>query len=149
MALRLVIVDNDEAVLELLLLDLRLEGHEIAATALNGVDGLAACVEHRPDALVVDLRLGPGINGLEVARRVRRPGLRVVLYTNYVTPNVVNEAAAAGATVVEKGNLYALRQAVTADSTRRRSCNTLTGSFWWAVKDSEPLTPMPCHLHFF
>ena len=113
MALRVVIVDNDEAVLELLRLDMRLEGHEIMATALNGDDGLAACAEHGPDTLIVDLRLGPGINGLEVARRVRRPGLRVVLYTNYVTPSVVNEATAAGATVVEKGNLYALRQAVT------------------------------------
>ena len=112
MALRLVIVDNDEAVLELLLLDLGLEGHEIMATALNGADALVACDEHRPDVLVVDLRLGPGINGLEVARRVRRPDLRIVLYTNYVTPNVVKEATAAGVTVVEKGNLYALRQAV-------------------------------------
>ena len=115
MTLRLVIVDNDEAVLELLRLDMRLEGHEILATALNGDDGLAACAEHRPDTLIVDLRLGPGINGLEVARRVRRPGLRVVLYTNYVTPSVVNEATAAGAIVVEKGNLYALRQAVLAE----------------------------------
>ena len=112
MALRIVIVDNDEAVLELLELDLRLEGHEIMAMALNGVDGLAACDEHKPDVLVVDLRLGPGINGLEVARRARRPGLRIVLYTNYVTPSVVREAEAADVTVVEKGNLYALRVAV-------------------------------------
>ena len=110
--MRLVIVDNDEAVLELLRLDMRLEGHEIVATASNGADGLAACDTYGPDALIVDLRLGPGINGLEVARRVRRAGLRVVLYTNYVTPNVVNQATAAGATVVEKGNLYALRKAV-------------------------------------
>ena len=117
MALRLVIVDNDEAVLELLQLDMRLEGHDILATALNGDDGLAACEEHAPDTLIVDLRLGPGINGLEVARRVRREGLRVVLYTNYVTPSVVNEAEAAGATVVEKGNLYALRQAVVGAAT--------------------------------
>lgn len=112
MTLRLVIIDNDEAVLELLGLDMRLEGHDVMATAVNGIDGLAAVDEHQPDSLIVDLRLGPGINGLEVARRVRRPGLRVVLYTNYVTPGVVDEATDAGATVVEKGNLYALRKAV-------------------------------------
>lgn len=112
MALRLVIVDNDEAVLELLLLDLRLEGYEIMATAMDGDGALQACDENDPDVLVVDLRLGPGINGLEVARRVRRPGLRVVLYTNYVTPEVVKSATQAGATVIEKGNLYALRRAV-------------------------------------
>jgi DNA-binding NtrC family response regulator len=112
MALRLVIVDNDEAVLELLLLDLRLEGHEIVATAMDGDGALQACDEHDPEVLVVDLRLGPGINGLEVAKRVRRPGLRVVLYTNYVTPDVVKSATHAGAIVIEKGNLYALRRAV-------------------------------------
>jgi len=110
--MRLVLIDNDQAVLDLLQLDMRLEGHDIAATALNGADGLAACDQHAPDTLIVDLRLVPGINGLEVARRVRRAGLRIVLYTNYVTPSVVNEATAAGATVIEKGNLYALRRAV-------------------------------------
>ena len=118
MTLRLVIVDNDEAVLELLDLDMRLEGHDVLATALNGADGLAACDAHAPDTLIVDLRLGPGINGLEVAGRARRPGLRIVLYTNYVTPSVVNEATAIGVTVVEKGNLYALRKAVVGSDDR-------------------------------
>ena len=110
--LRLVIVDNDEAVLQLLLLDLGLEGHEIMATATDGDGALQACAEHAPDVLIVDLRLGPGINGLEVARRVRPSGTRVVLHTNYVTPEVVRSAAQADAVVVEKGNLYALRRAV-------------------------------------
>lgn len=57
----------------------------------------------------------PGINGLEVARRVRRPGLRIIVFTNYVTPDVVKAATAAGATVIEKGSLYALRRAVEGD----------------------------------
>jgi CheY-like chemotaxis protein len=109
---RLVVVDNDEAVLELLLLDLGLEGHEIVATAMDGEGALRACDEHEPDVLVVDLRLGPGINGLEVAQQVRRRGLRVVLHTNYVTPDVVKTATEAGAVVVEKGSLHALRRAV-------------------------------------
>jgi CheY-like chemotaxis protein len=112
MGRRLVIVDNDEAVLELLLLDLRLEGHDILATAMDGEGAVQACDQHAPDVLVVDLRLGPGINGLEVARRVRRPGLRVVVYTNYVTPDVVKSATREGAIVIEKGSLNALRRAV-------------------------------------
>jgi CheY-like chemotaxis protein len=109
---RLVIVDNDEAVLELLLLDLRLEGHEILATAMDGESAVAACKEHEPEVLVVDLRLGPGINGLEVARQVQRPGLRIVLHTNYVNPEVVKSATAIGVIVVEKGSLHALRRAI-------------------------------------
>jgi CheY-like chemotaxis protein len=109
---RLVIIDNDQAVLDLLLLDLGLEGHEILATAMTGEAGVDACAQHEPDVLVVDLRLGRGISGLEVARRVRKPGLRVVVFTNYVNPAVVAEAEDAGAALIEKGNLNALRRAI-------------------------------------
>jgi DNA-binding NarL/FixJ family response regulator len=111
---RLVIVDNDEAVLRLLTLDLGLEGHEILATALDGEEGLAACAEHHPEVLVVDLRLGAGINGIDVARKLTGGDIRVVVYTNYITPDVVKSAELAGATVIEKGNLSALRRAVAA-----------------------------------
>ena len=111
---RLVIVDNDEAVLRLLQLDLGLEGHEILATALDGETGLAACAEHHPEVLVVDLRLGGGIDGIDVARKLHGKDIRVVVYTNYITPDVVKSAELAGATVIEKGNLSALRRAVAA-----------------------------------
>jgi CheY-like chemotaxis protein len=114
---RLVVADNDSAVLDLLLLDLRLEGHEVVATASNGEETLEVCARYQPEVLVVDLRLGPGIDGIEVARRVtaggsRRGAPRVVLYTNYVTPAIVAAAESAGATVVEKGSLGALRRAI-------------------------------------
>jgi response regulator NasT len=108
-----VIVDNDQAVLDLLLLDLRLEGHEVVATALNGEDALDLCAKHRPDVAVVDYRLGPGINGVEVARRLESSPVRVVLFTNYITNDVIGDATKAGAAVIEKGNLHALRRAVT------------------------------------
>lgn len=114
--LRVVVVDNDQAVLDLLLLDLRLEGHDIVATAMSGTDALQACEEQRPDVLVVDLRLGPGPNGLDVARRVAGPDLRVVLFTNYITPTVIHDARELGVSLVEKGNLTALRRAVEGNS---------------------------------
>ena len=110
--LRLVVVDNDPAVLDLLLMDLRLEGHDVLATAGSGGAAIDACAEYSPDVLVVDLRLGDGIDGIEVARRVRRPGLRIVLHTNYVNPGTVRRASEVGATVVEKGSLATLRRAV-------------------------------------
>ena len=110
--LRLVVIDNDQAVLDLLLLDLRLEGHDILATAMNGDDAVRVCDEHQPDVVVVDLRLGRGINGLEVARQVAGPDRRVVLFTNYITPAVIAEAEEIGIALVEKGNQTALRRAV-------------------------------------
>lgn len=110
--LRVALVDNDDAVLELLVLDLGLEGHDIVGTASSGEDALRVCAETGPDVVVVDLRLGPGIDGIEVARRLRAPGRRIVLHTNYVNPAVVRAAEQVGAAVVEKGSLGALRRAV-------------------------------------
>ncbi len=109
---RVVVADNDRAVIDLLLLDLRLEGHEVVATAADGESAIRACEEHDPDVVVTDLRLGPGINGLDVARQLEGHRARVLVYTNYVTPDVVTTARAVGAAVIEKGSLNALRRAI-------------------------------------
>jgi CheY-like chemotaxis protein len=113
--LRLVLVDNDRAALDLVLLDLGLEGHNIVATATNGRDALGACEAWAPEVLVVDLRLGPGMDGLDVARQARQRGRRVIIHTNYVTPAIVEAARRVGAVVIEKGSLRALRRAVAGD----------------------------------
>lgn len=79
---------------------------------MDGESAVELCEQQQPEVLIVDLRLGPGIDGLGVAERVRRDGLRIVLHTNYVNPEVVKRAARLGVTVVEKGSLNALRRAV-------------------------------------
>jgi len=113
---RVVVVDNDAGALELLELDLRLEGHEIVATAVDGPEGIEACRRTRPDVLVVDYRMPPGIDGVEVARAVLRDGSAgsVVVYSNYDDPKVVARAEALGAVWLSKGDLATLRRAVIA-----------------------------------
>lgn len=112
--LRVVVVDNDPEVLSLLVTDLALEGHEIVGTAGHGDEALTLCQTLLPDAVVLDFRMPPGINGVETAALLReqQPDLRVVLYTNYVNPDVVRGARSAGAVLIEKGNLRALRRAL-------------------------------------
>jgi len=39
--------------------------------AANGIDALAAALQHRPDAIVTDMSL-PGMDGFELVERVRR-----------------------------------------------------------------------------
>jgi DNA-binding NarL/FixJ family response regulator len=113
---RLALIDNDPAVLELLALDLRLEGHEIVALAGNATEAIAACERDDVEVAVIDLRLGPGLDGLDVARKVRRPDLRIVLHTNYVNPATVERANLLGVTVVEKGTLSTLRRAINGEA---------------------------------
>ena len=113
-AVRLVLADNDANALDLIELDLRLEGHEIVGVARDGVEAIAVCEAQHPDVLVVDYRMPPGIDGVDVAERVlrSRSADRVIVYSNYNDPAVVARARAAGATWVSKGRLAVLRAAI-------------------------------------
>jgi DNA-binding NarL/FixJ family response regulator len=109
-----VIADNDPAALELVLMDLRLEGHVIVGSATDGDTALQLCRDLRPDCLVVDYRMPPGPTGVEVARSVRSelPSVNVVVFSNYSTAEVRRAVARAGARFVEKGDLSGLRAAL-------------------------------------
>ena len=100
--------------LELLELDLRLEGHEIVALAADGEGAVRCCAEHRPDVLVVDYRMPPGPDGLVAGRKVleAQTAGRVIVYSNYVDAAVVQAAEAAGLQWLRKGDLATLRAAV-------------------------------------
>jgi two-component system response regulator MprA len=73
---KILVVDDERAVRESLRRALELEGYEIALAD----DGLAALealeAGGEPDAMILDV-LMPGLDGLEVARRVRRGGSRL------------------------------------------------------------------------
>jgi two-component system response regulator MprA len=71
---RVLVVDDEPAVRASLERALRLEGYEVALAA-DGSEGLAA-LDPPPDAVVLDV-LMPGIDGLEVCRRIRGSGSRV------------------------------------------------------------------------
>lgn len=112
--MRLVLVDNDAGALELLSLDLSLEGHEIVGTAAQGAAAIEVVEAAAPDLVVLDYRMPPGIDGLEVARRLRRrwPDLRMLFYSNYVRPELLRQAEDLGVPYLRKGDLEALRRAV-------------------------------------
>lgn len=110
-----VIADNDAEWIELIRTDLSLEGHQVIAAVASGKAALEACRLHRPDVLVVDERMPPGITGVEVARqlRVTDPSITVVVFTNFDEEEIIKGAADVGAVFVLKGNLRALRAALT------------------------------------
>ena len=112
---RVVIADNDTEWLELIRTDLTLEGHQVVAACESGEEALDACRQHHPDVLVVDERMPPGMNGVEVARQIRAtdPGIQVVVFTNFDEEEIIKGAADAGAVFVLKANLRALRAALT------------------------------------
>jgi two-component system response regulator MprA len=72
---RVLVVDDDRAVREALRRTLALAGYEVPL-AEDGETALEQILQAVPDAVVLDVGL-PGIDGLEVCRRVRRMGSRV------------------------------------------------------------------------
>ncbi len=78
-ARRVLVVDDNEDVAESLALYLGVTGHEVR-TAANGSEALEVAREFWPEAVILDIAM-PGLDGYEVARRLRRdPELgRVVL----------------------------------------------------------------------
>jgi len=75
------VVDDDPTVSDVVRRYLEQAGCEVRLAA-DGADGLAAIAAQRPDLVVLDLMM-PGIDGLEVCRRLRRqlPDLPVVMLT--------------------------------------------------------------------
>jgi DNA-binding response OmpR family regulator len=66
---RVLVVDDDLTVRDVVRRYLERAGHQVAL-ADNGEDALAWIARHEPDLVVLDLML-PGIDGLEVCRRLR------------------------------------------------------------------------------
>lgn len=73
--MRVLVVDDDRAVRDALRRALTLAGYEVQM-AQDGEQALELVVQAVPDAVVLDVGM-PGIDGLEVCRRLRRLGNRV------------------------------------------------------------------------
>ncbi|MEV5976453.1 response regulator transcription factor [Streptomyces sp. NPDC052114] len=69
---RLLVVDDEPAILDVLATSLRFLGYEVAEAA-TGRAALTAVREHAPQLVLLDVML-PDIDGFEVVRRLRRAG---------------------------------------------------------------------------
>jgi DNA-binding response OmpR family regulator len=67
---RVLVVEDDEAIAQVLQRSLRLEGYEVKI-ARDGITALDDAHSFLPDLVILDLGL-PGLDGLEVARRLRQ-----------------------------------------------------------------------------
>ncbi|MUN36745.1 response regulator transcription factor [Actinomadura litoris] len=93
MALRVVLADDSYLVREgVAALLARAGGVEVAATADDLPDLLAAVAEHRPDAVLTDIRMPPtGTDeGIRAARTIRRdhPDVGVVVLSQFAEPDL-------------------------------------------------------------
>jgi DNA-binding NarL/FixJ family response regulator len=81
--IRIVIVEDNKVFREALELLLGLRDDVIVvASVADGEEAIAACIEHKPDVVLMDYRL-PGLDGIEATRALRAtcPGVAVVALT--------------------------------------------------------------------
>ena len=91
---KIMVVDDERAVRESLRRALELEGYEIelAADGAEALYRLQGGEDAQPDALILDV-LMPGVDGLEVCRRLRRSGNRVPVLMLTARDEVQNRVA--------------------------------------------------------
>src|SRR6266581_2891105 len=88
MPARLLIVDDHEVVrLGVRMLFAKDDSFEVCAEAQNGVDAIRTVSELLPDVVILGLSM-PGINGFEIAARIRliAPSIRIVFFSAHEIP---------------------------------------------------------------
>ena len=79
-AARVLVVDDDAALAEMVQIVLQREG-DLTYWCDNGADAVDSCTGFRPDLILLDLML-PGRNGIEVCRDIRRTsGVPIIMLT--------------------------------------------------------------------
>ncbi len=95
---RIVVIDDDPEVVDLLVSYLREEGYGVLG-ALTIDEGIRLVSLSRPDLVLLDILLPGGMNGIEVLKRIRSidPTSKVIMVTGSRDPLLAREALELGA----------------------------------------------------
>ena len=115
-ASRILIVDDHALAREGLRALLVTGGYDVVGEATSGEDAVELARSQSPDLVLLDIRLGQGMDGLEVAARLRadRADLKILMVTLHDMPEYVRAALTAGASgyVLKDASLSEIRTAI-------------------------------------
>ena len=94
---RVLVVDDEESILHFLKAALQRKSYQVL-TATNGKEALDLFAQHRPDLVILDIRL-PGEDGISVLRKIRKKDRKalVLMITGYGSKQSISEAMKLGA----------------------------------------------------
>lgn len=94
---KLLVVDDEEGIREVLEITLTDAGYEVL-TAENGFSGLDMVRTHNPDIVLTDIRM-PGMDGMSLLKAVKEsyPDIEVIMITGYGDANLAIESLKTGA----------------------------------------------------
>src|SRR5699024_5238193 len=95
---RVLVVDDDPVVRQSVGLLVRAAGATVVADAVDGSDAVARAREHRPDVVLMDVRM-PGVGGPEATEEILRslPETRIIAMTTLGTEDALTRMLGAGA----------------------------------------------------
>ena len=97
---KILVVDDQENVRQLLYKTLKQGGFDVI-TAKDGMGGITATLKHRPDLVLLDFDMPPGMNGVETLQRIRAniviKDTCIVMLTAHASSEVIIATAKAGA----------------------------------------------------
>lgn len=115
--LRVLIADDHPVFRDGLAALLKSLGMDVVAEAANGSDAITATLEHRPDVVVMDIKM-PGLDGIEATRRLAASGSEaaVLILTMFEDDDSVFAALRAGASgyILKDADQEDLRRAIEA-----------------------------------
>jgi DNA-binding NarL/FixJ family response regulator len=96
-AMRVLVVDDDDAVRTVLADLLQEEGFEVVGRAIDGIEGVSLALSLTPDGVLLDVRM-PRMGGIEAARAIlaQLPNVRIVMLSAYNDASLQAEAKEAG-----------------------------------------------------
>jgi two-component system, response regulator PdtaR len=94
---RTVIVAEDESLIRMDIVEtLREHGFDVVAEASDGEQAVALVTEHKPDLLVMDIKM-PNMDGITAAEKLAGSKTPIVLLTAFSQKELVDRASEAGA----------------------------------------------------
>jgi DNA-binding NarL/FixJ family response regulator len=96
--LKVLIVDDHEALRAGVRSVLEARGIEVCGEATNGQEALAKAIQLRPDLIILDITM-PVLDGFSAAREIskRLPGVGILLLSMHESASMVNIAKSSGA----------------------------------------------------
>lgn len=103
---RILLVDDEKDILDLLEEVLRRDGFREIRRAKDGAGAIRACREFLPDAVVLDIML-PDMDGLEVCKQIREFSYCSILFLSSKTTILIRFSAFPAAATITSQNLSA------------------------------------------
>lgn len=138
--LKVLLVEDNDFTRSTVAASLRAEECQVVAAASTAKEAVTAASENDIDCAVIDLHLGPGPTGIDVAHSLRKadPDVGIVLLTSYSDPRLLS----GGNRPLPAGSVYAVKNDVRSTGQLREKVDMAIGELERPIGQSVGYVPL-------